>query len=683
MKKEYEILFTPAKIGNCEIKNRFVMEPMEGTSMISWLMAKGYDPDVHDLLVERAKDGVGLIIPGAVFVLSTAGHQWVSDHPEAFQGVKETMDEIHSYGSKCFFQLSCGLGRNFPLTTEIVENYDKVKKMLDLEGSMATADAGLPNVWAPQIKTSQLTAEQIQDYVHCMAETAYLCKQNGVDGVDVHAVHEGYLLDQFTLPYTNHRTDEYGGTLENRLRFVCDVVKAIKARCGQDYPVTLRFSVTSRTKDFNHGIIPQDTKSVEIGRTLDEAKKAIQILSDAGFDGFNTDNGTYDAWYYAHPPVYMPLNCNLKESEEVKPYTDKPIICAGRMQLDAAAKAISEGKIDMVGIARQFLTDPQYLTKIREDKLEEIRPCISCHIGCFALGLWKDSGAVADLSRPTGICALNPYTRNEKKYAVVSAKEPKKIAVIGGGIAGMEFALQAAKRGHSVTLYEKSGQLGGVFIQAARFSFKEKDRDLLAYYRNQIAQSSVEVKMNTEVHSLDELDADDIVIATGSAKTRTLQIGEGKAITAVDFLKGDMSCGDKVAIIGGGLTGCEIAYELALQGKHPYIIEMQKDILMIPGSCMANTNFLRDAFDYYGVERYTSATTEKIEEDSITIKLEDGTEKTLPMDDCIVSIGYEKGVPFQYDESKGHVYTIGDASRVSNLMNAIWGANDLVLEHFQ
>lgn len=683
MKKEYEILFTPAKIGACEIKNRFVMEPMEGTSMISWLMAKGYDPDVHDLLVERAKDGVGLIIPGAVFVLSTAGHQWVSDHPDAFQGVKETMDEIHSYGSKCFFQLSCGLGRNFPLTAEMVENYDKVKKMLDLEGSMATADAGLPDVWAPQIKTSQLTAEQIQEYVHCMAETAYLCKQNGVDGVDVHAVHEGYLLDQFTLPYTNHRTDEYGGTLENRLRFVCDIVKAIKARCGQDYPVTLRFSVTSRTKDFNHGIIPQDTKSVEIGRTLDEAKKAIQILSDAGFDGFNTDNGTYDAWYYAHPPVYMPLNCNLKESEEVKPYTDEPIICAGRMQLDAAAKAISEGKIDMVGIARQFLTDPQYLTKIREDKLEEIRPCISCHIGCFALGLWKDSGAVTDLSRPTGICALNPYTRNEKKYAVVPAKEPKKIAVIGGGIAGMEFALQAAKRGHSVTLYEKSGQLGGVFIQAARFSFKEKDRDLLAYYRNQIAQSTVEVKMNTEVHSLDELDADDIVIATGSAKTRTLQIGEGKTITAVDFLKGDMSCGDKVAIIGGGLTGCEIAYELALQGKHPYIIEMQKDILMIPGSCMANTNFLRDAFDYYGVERYTSATTEKIEDGSITIKLADGTEKTLPMDDCIVSIGYEKGVPFQYDESKGHVYTIGDASRVSNLMNAIWGANDLVVEHFQ
>lgn len=681
MKKEYEVLFTPFQIGTCEIKNRFVMEPMEGTSMIGWLLGKGYNPDVHDLLVDRAKDGVGLIIPGAVFMTSMNGHQWLYQHPEAFDGVKETMDEIHAYGSKCFFQLSCGVGRNFTLTNDIYDQFDQYNAAMKLDETLATADAGLPCVWKSEYKTKQLTVEDVHEYIHSMAECAYICKMNGVDGIDVHAVHEGYLIDQFALPYTNHRNDEYGGTLEKRLKFACDVVKAIKERCGQDYPVILRYSVTSRTRGFNQGIIPQDTTSKEIGRDMAESEKAIQILSEAGYDGFNADNGTYDAWYYAHPPVYMPLNCNLKEAEHIKNFTDKPIICAGRMQLDDAARSIQEGKIDMVGIARQFLTEPQYLTKIQNDELVDIKPCISCHVGCFPVGLWKNSGAAFDITKPTGICALTPYTRNEKKYQITPAKDPKNIAVIGGGIAGMEFALVASQKGHHVTLYEKSDTLGGVFIQAARFSFKEKDRDLISWYRRKIEQSNVEVRLNTEVTSLDEIQTDSYVIATGAKKARSLKFESKKMITALDFLSGDMSTGEKVAVIGGGLTGCEIAYELALQGKHPFIIEMMDDILKVPGSCMANTNFLRDAFDYYDVKRYTSCTTTDIDDHSVTFKQEDGTVEKLEIDDCIVSIGYEKGLPFTFDESKD-VYTIGDADRVANLMNAIWGANNLIIEHF-
>ena len=679
MKKEYEILFTPMQIGSCEIKNRFVMCPMEGTTMIGWLMGKGFDEEVHDLFIDRAKDGVGLLIPGAVSVFSMPGHQWLYQHPEAFEGVSEMMDEIHTYGSKVFFQLSCGLGRNTLVPKEMYEQYEKINPILRLDLMNASADEGLPNRWISEFKTQQLSVDQIQELIHAIAETAYLCKINGVDGIDVHAVHEGYLLDQFAMPYTNHRTDAYGGNLENRLRFACEVVQAIKAKCGQDYPVILRYSATSKVRAFNKGIIPQDKESVEIGRDIEESKKAVKILEEAGYDGFNADNGTYDSWYYAHPPVYMPLNCNMEEAEEIKPYTTKPVICAGRMQLKESAEAIKDGKLDFVGMARQFLTEEQYLTKIKEDRMEDIRPCISCHLGCMPIAAWKNSGAVMNPEQQTGICALNPYSRHEKEYKVEKASQPRHFAVIGGGIAGMEFALQAERRGHEVDLYEKSGRLGGVFNEAASFSFKEKDKELIEYYKTQVKKSTVAVHLNSKVSDLNEIKADEYIIATGAKGARTLNV-EGAEYTesALDFLANGMKCRDKVVIIGGGLTGCEIAYELVLQGKRPVIVEVQDDILKVPGVCMANTSYLRDAFEYYQVPVYTSAKIMQINENSIIIEQENGELKGLFADKIITSIGYLSGSEFS---DKENVHVIGDAEHVANLMNAVWQANDLIIQY--
>jgi 2-enoate reductase len=323
-----------------------------------------------------------------------------------------------------------------------------------------------------------MTKEHIHEVVEDFARTALLCKNAGIDGIDVHALHEGYLLDQFAAKYTNHRTDEYGGSLENRLRFACEIVKAVKEKCGEDYPVIIRFSVESKTRAFGHGILPEDHTSVEIGRDVEEAKKAVKILSEAGYDAFDADNGTYDSWYFAHPPVYMPLNCNLPESLAISEYADKPIICAGRMQLDESAEAIAKDQIQFMGIGRQFLADEQYLTKIREDRLDDIRPCISCHLGCMGYGMWKGSGAVFG---SMSTCALNPYCNHEAEYAVKKSEDPKHFAVIGGGITGIVFALQADRRGHTVDLYEKSDRLAGVFNEAACISFKEKDRDLITY----------------------------------------------------------------------------------------------------------------------------------------------------------------------------------------------------------
>jgi len=676
MDPKYKVLFSPAKIGALEIKNRFVMVPMEPTTFIEWSQHPvGFNSSRKQLYIDRAKDGIGLIIAGCFSFYCFQGRECIADHPEAFTGVKEFMDEIHSYGTKIFVQMSAGMGRNHPLTQEMYENIETLNKNWKLGYSMASTEP-LPNRWKPEYMTETMTVEHIHEVVEDFARTALLCKEVGIDGIDVHALHEGYLLDQFACKYTNHRTDDYGGSLENRLRFACEIVKAIKKKCGEDYPVIIRFSVESKTRAFEKGILPDDHKSVEIGRDIEESKEAVKILSKAGYDAFNADNGTYDAWYYAHPPVYMPLNCNLPESLAISPYVDKPIICAGRMQLDESAEAISSNQIQFMGIGRQFLADEQYLTKIKEDRLDDIRPCISCHLGCMGYGMWKNSGAVFG---SMSTCALNPYCNHESLYEVKPTENPKRFAVIGGGIAGIVFALQADKRGHTVDLYEKSNRLAGVFNEAACFSFKEKDRELIEYYKRQLAKSGVKIHMNTEIKDLGKLDADEIVIATGAQKARMLNVkGSENAVTALDFLKGDLFRIDKVVIIGGGLTGCEIAYELAKHGKHPAIVEVQDDILKVPGSCMANTSFLRDSFELYNVPVYTGAKTLEIKAASVVIETENGETKELISDTTIVSIGYEQGVPFQTDSE--HIHVIGDAAKVANLLEAIKGANDLIIK---
>lgn len=228
------------------------------------------------------------------------------------------------------------------------------QKILNMNDLMVAPDEGVPNVWMPEYPCRALTVKEILEYVNAYAQVSLLAKKAGFDGVEVHAVHEGYMMDQFTMPYTNHRTDEYGGSFENRYRFPVQVVQAIKALCGQDFPVALRYSVVSKTKGYNSGAVPGE-EFEEAGRTMEESEKAIQYLEKAGYDCFDCDNGTYDAWYWAHPPVYMPLNCNLDDVMHIKKFTSKPVFCAGRMQVDSAADAIRAGKLDGVTIGRQFL----------------------------------------------------------------------------------------------------------------------------------------------------------------------------------------------------------------------------------------------------------------------------------------------------------------------------------------
>ena len=680
MNKKYEPLFTPWKIGNCEIKNRIVLCPMGGTSLFGWMEPHHFDKDAADFFMDLAKHDVGLIIPGIAPLRNLIGNRWLYKAKGAFRKLKPYMEELHKTGAKLFVQLTAGFGRSFSVPNNmapIIKNRvlrGMLKPIIDLS-RLTASPSELPSRWVEGFTCRKLSLKEIKQMIRAFAKTAKLCKEAGVDGVEVHAVHEGYLLDQFTLPYTNHRTDEYGGSFENRYRFATEVVKAIKAECGEDYPVSLRYSVVSKTKDFCVGALPGE-KYKEIGRTMEESEKAAKYLQDAGYDMLNADNGTYDAWYWAHPPEYMPQNCNLADVSHIRKFVDIPVVCAGRMEPDVAAKAIKNGEIDAMGVARQFLTDSHWVTKLKEDRLEDIMPCICCHNGCFALAHYKGVACDAKMedSAHMARCALNPMTMDGGKYDLKPAKKSKKIAIIGGGIGGMEVARVATIRGHKVTIYEKTDKLGGVFIPAAAPSFKEKDKQLIEWYRRQMEKMNIDIKYNTEITDLSKLDADEIVIATG-AKARKLRLpGSERCIDAIDYLNDNSKAGENVVIIGGGLTGCEIAYDLFLQGKKPVIVEAKNDLMAVSGLCLANSSYLRDYFNYKKVPVYLESKVETINPDSVVVLDKDGNKHEVKADTVITAIGYN---PAPLTKESKHVHIVGDALKVGNLRTVIWRAWDV------
>lgn len=680
MNSEYSALFTPWKIGNVEIKNRIVLCPMGGTSLFGWMEPNHFDKESANFFLERAKNNVGLIIPGIAPLKDTIGNRWLYQNKKMFKDLKVFMDELHKTGAKLFVQLTAGFGRSFAITDPLAKLYNTplrtlMKPVLDLS-YLCASPSELPSRWAEDVTCRALTKKEIDEMVEAFAKTAALCKEAGVDGVEIHAVHEGYLIDQFTMKYTNKRTDEYGGSFENRYRFPVEIVKRVKAVCGKDFPVSLRYSVLSKTKDFCYGALPGEEGYTEVGRDMEESEKAAKYLQDAGYDMLNADNGTYDAWYWAHPPAYMPQNCNLDDVAHIRKFVDIPVVCAGRMEPDVAAKAISEGKIDAMGVARQFLADPEWITKLMNNKLEDILPCICCHNGCFNFCSYKGHANVQDLSDSMGLarCALNPETMQSKKYHLTPARRSKTVAIIGGGIGGMETALVCAKRGHKVTLYEKSEQLGGVFRAAAAPSFKEKDRALIAWYQREIRKYPIEVKRNAEVSDLSSVTADEIVVATGAKPISLPLPGMERGIQAVDFLLGNREVGENVTIIGGGLTGCEIAYELYLQGKKPTIVEMKDDLIAVKGVCLANSSYLRDFFKTNQVPVHLETTLREIQEDGVLVADKNGMTYKIHADSVILSIGYK---PSPLAQKAKHIHIVGDADHVGNLRTVIWQAWDV------
>lgn len=655
---KYSKLFSPIKIGSITIKNRFAMAPMGPLGLAD--ANGGWNQRGIDYYVERAKGGTGLIITGVTFFDQVVEKQDPTTVPNPLykpvnfvKTSREMTERIHAYGSKIFLQLSGGFGR-----VTIPTNVGDIPPI---------APSAIPHRWLDKTCRA-ITVDEIHAIVKQFGEAAFHAKRAGFDGVQIHAVHEGYLIDQFAISMFNQRTDEYGGSLENRLRFAKEIVEEIKKTCGDDFPVTLRFSLKSMIKDWRVGALPGEDFE-EKGRDTEEGLKAAKLLESYGYDALDTDVGTYDAWWWNHPPMYQKKGLYREYCKMVKEVVDIPVFCAGRMDNpDMALEAIENGECDVIDLGRPLLADPDYCNKLRCGKITQIRPCISCHEGCM--------GRVASYSLLN--CAVNPQAARERVNAYEPILKKKKVLIVGGGVAGCEAARVLAIRGHQPVVYEKGSRLGGNLIPGGAPDFKEDDIALADWYTNELNRLGVHVHLNTELNEeeIKTMDYDTVILATGS-KPKVFSLGDDlHTYTAEQVLLKQKDAGKKTVVVGGGLVGCETALWLAQNGIHVTIVEALDKVMAVNGPlCAANKEMLEALLPFNGVEIITGAKVTEFANGEVKVDTKEGS-KTIMSDSVILSVGYKEENTLynnlQFDIPD--LYLLGDAKKVFNIMYAIWDA---------
>lgn len=663
---KYQKLFSPITVGGVTLKNRFAMAPMGPLGLAD--ANGGWNQRGIDYYTERAKGGTGLIITGVTFFDQFVEKQDPSTVPNPLykpvQFVKtsrEMTERVHAYGSKIFLQLSAGFGR-----VTIPTNVGDIPPI---------APSAIPHRWLDKTCRA-ITVDEIHLIIKQFGDAAFHAKRAGFDGVQIHAVHEGYLMDQFAISMFNHRTDEYGGSLESRLRFAKEVVEEIKKRCGADFPVTLRFSLKSMIKDWRVGALPGE-EFEEKGRDIEEGLEAAKLLESYGYDALDTDVGTYDAWWWNHPPMYQEKGLYRKYCKMVKEVVNIPVFCAGRMDNpDMALEAIESGVCDVIDLGRPLLADPDYCNKVRSGRMSEIRPCISCQEGCM--------GRVASYSMIN--CAVNPQAARERVTAYEPILKKKKVLIAGGGVAGCEAARVLAIRGHEPVVYEMSGRLGGNLIAGGAPEFKEDDLALAAWYTNELKRLNVEVHLNEKLTSEKVLASgcDTVIVATGS-KPKIFSLGDDdKVFTAAQVLLKEKDCGDTTVIVGGGLVGCETALWLAQHGKNVTIVEAMDKLMAVNGPlCAANHEMLEALIPFNNIDVYTNSKVESYQDGKLTVKCGEET-KEIACDSVILAVGYkeENELYKQLEFEVPEIYLLGDAKKVSNIMYAIWDAFE-VANHIQ
>ena len=654
----YEKLFTPVKIGSLTVKNRFAMAPMGPLGLSD--SEGGFNQRGIDYYVERAKGGTGLIITGVTFSDCEVEKPSMPNCPNStynpvhfIRTGREMTERVHAYGSKIFLMMSGGFGR--------------VTIPTNLGEFPPVAPSEIPHRWLDKTCRA-LTVEEIHSIVKSFGDGAYNAKRAGFDGVEIHAVHEGYLLDQFAISMFNLRTDEYGGSLENRLRFAREVVEEIKSRCGQDFPVVLRFSVKSMIKDWRVGALPGE-EFEEKGRDIEEGLEAAKLLASYGYDALDTDVGTYDAWWWNHPPMYQEKGLFRTYCKMVKEVVDVPVLCAGRMDdPDMALASLENGDCDIISLGRPLLAEPDYVNKLRAGRRDEIRPCISCHEGCM--------GRIQEYSMIN--CAVNPQAARERVTAYEPILKAKKVMIVGGGVAGCEAARVLALRGHKPALFEKGAQLGGNLLPGGAPEFKEDDIALAKWYAVQLQKLNVPVQLNHEVTAKEALDGgyDTVIVATGSTP-KVFSLGDdAHTFTAAEVLLGQKDCGERTVVIGGGLVGCETALWLAQHGRKVTIVEALDKILAVNGPlCHANKDMLEELIPYNGIEVMTGAKATGYHDGVLSVECADGG-KDIVCDSVILSVGYkeEDSLYHELEFKVPEIYLLGDAKKVSNIMYAIWDA---------
>jgi len=638
MDKKFPNLFTPGKIGTLEVKNRIIKAP-QSTGM------SNVDGSVSERLIrhyrELARGGAGLIIVEYAYVDKIASKSahcqlGICDN-EHIPGLAWLADTIKDNGAKAGIQIE-HCGRQKFLGTQPIKSSSRIPWPALLERCGRDA---IPE---------ELTIDEILDIVEAFGDAAKRAVDAGFDLIEIHGAH-GYLLTNFFSPHTNKRNDCYGGSLENRMRIYIQVVRNIREKIGNDFPLTIRLSGTDYEPD---------------GFPIEDTIQLAKALEREGIDAIHVSGGDHHTMIHQVSPMAIPVCHNVWAAEAIKKEVKIPVIASGSITLPRYAEdIIASGKADFVALGRPLWADPYWPQKAMEGRPEDIRPCIRCNEGCLERTFFKFKAVT---------CAVNPTVGREEELEITPAKKLKKIAVIGGGPAGMEAARVCALRGHNVTIYEKN-RLGGVLHEASTPDFKADIRAFRDYLITQINKLNIKVvKEEATPASIKDGGYDVIVVAVGGVPIKPDVPGIDKpiVISALDILNGKKEAKQKVVVVGGGLVGTEIALFLAEQGKDVSIVEMLDEIM----KDVATTDKLAysEKIAKANIKIFTGQKLQEVKDNGVVIVSKNGDSTEIEADTVVIAVGFapQKNIISEFEKNTGiEVYTIGDCVQPGKIFDAI------------
>jgi 2,4-dienoyl-CoA reductase-like NADH-dependent reductase (Old Yellow Enzyme family)/thioredoxin reductase len=638
-------IFEPGKIGRMEVRNRIVMAPM-GTHSSD---AEGYVTDrMIDYYVERAKGGVGLIINQGTKVLFESGGPYSGSisQDKFIPRFRDLTRAVQAHGAR----IACQLNMH---GAQALEHWSDEMRPEWVEAIGPSAVTAFPYCVTPRA----LTKEEIQHLVEAYSEGARRAKDAGFDAVEIHGCH-GYFLGAFLSPFKNRRTDEYGGSLENRTRFGCEIIRRTREKVGPDFPISFRLNGS----DFFEG-----------GVTLEDTLRQGPLFVAAGADALHVSAGAPEMHRWRDLCYLYPDGAIVHLAEALKKVVEVPVITVGKIgDLVFADQILKEGRADFVAIGRAFFADPGLPNKTREGRENDIRRCIYCN-NCRVSRLGREKTKVHGEESPS--CTVNPELLREREFEIKPTDRPKKVMVIGGGLAGMEVSRVLAERGHQVSLHERSDRLGGQWHIACLMEFKDRFNSVTQYLIRGLERSGAEVILNTTVTPtfVRETQPDVVVVATG-AKPKTLDVpgaDRKNVVQAVDVIQGKVQVGQSVVVVGGRIVGMQTAMSLAKEGKKVTLVT--KKGLGENGTPLERNIFvtLRDKLYDMGVSVLPYTPVFEIMEGGIYII--DRTELMfLEADTIVLAVGMESEnhLVEQLKDIVPHVYAIGDCVAPRNAKEA-------------